>query len=172
MIEGWLEHCSNLIGLSSSNPGGGMGLPHTLERPSQHTNGFSAGLTDKGMTQGWWNAQTSRIIPRIRIYCGWKKYGRNPAPPKGWLKAYQYWDQRPINWWLGFRWPIHSMKRIFFEDSKLLRSGMFPNPWSSKQSKSRPRWRLLERRGTAWIIPKARPSPCGNSPPRLEDHMS
>ena len=39
-------------------------------------------------------------------------------------------------------------KDMFFEDSKfskLLRSGRFPNPWSSKQSKSRPRWRFLER---------------------------
>ena len=28
-------------------------------------------------------------------YCGWL---RNPAPPKGCLKPYKYWDKPPINW--------------------------------------------------------------------------
>ena len=36
--------------------------------------------------------------------CGWL---RNPAPIWMVQSLFQYWDKPLINWWFGFRWPIH-----------------------------------------------------------------
>jgi hypothetical protein len=38
--------------------------------------------------------------------------GRNPAPPKGWLKPYKSWDKPPINWCRIST--IHSILRNIF----------------------------------------------------------
>ena len=62
-------------------------------RPLQLTGGLDGGLGCHSGLQ--WERIRSRLTEIWVSYGGWL---RNPAPPKGWLKAYKQWDKPSINW--------------------------------------------------------------------------